>query len=233
MKICKELGLFFYVYRLPSKVKEKALQLIIKKLNKQKEIDGIIIQLPISKHLDPHKIVHYISPKKDVDGLHPYNLGQLVEGKSRFIPCTPLGIMCLFDYYKINVQGLNCLIIGYSKIVGQPMSIILTQKGATTTTAHVLTKNLNFHIRNAELLICAVGKPNFISGNDIKKNSIVIDVGINYLKNGTLVGDINYNQTASKVKYITPVPGGVGPMTVIMLIKNTLKSYEINQFTYL
>ncbi|HMI76778.1 MAG TPA: bifunctional methylenetetrahydrofolate dehydrogenase/methenyltetrahydrofolate cyclohydrolase FolD [Buchnera sp. (in: enterobacteria)] len=228
IKMCKKVGFISQFWHLSSNVSEKKLLTIINYLNYNNKIDGILIQLPLPKKINNITILSSVLPKKDVDGFHPYNTGLLCQRQPKLRPCTSLGILTLLHAYNINTYGLHAVIIGASNIVGRPMSMELLLSGCTTTVTHRFTKNLKYHIHNADLLIVAVGHPHFLDGKWIKKGSIVIDVGINKLKNGLIVGDVDFNSACKKASYITPVPGGVGPMTVITLLKNTLQAYENN-----
>ncbi|QJC28437.1 bifunctional methylenetetrahydrofolate dehydrogenase/methenyltetrahydrofolate cyclohydrolase FolD [Enterobacteriaceae endosymbiont of Plateumaris consimilis] len=225
-KVCKNLGFVSYDYNLPENIDEYTIIKIIDSLNNNNNIDGILIQLPLPKNLNLSKILERISPSKDVDGFHPYNIGRLCQRIPLLRPCTSLGIIKLLKYYRINIFGLNAVIVGASNIVGRPMSMELLLSGCTITITHRFTINLKSYIKNADLLIVAIGKPNFIPGEWIKLGAIVIDVGINRVNN-KIIGDINFNSAIQRASYITPVPGGVGPMTVATLMQNTLQAYEI------
>ncbi|CAL4323468.1 Bifunctional protein FolD [Buchnera aphidicola (Chaitophorus sp. 3695)] len=219
---CKKVGLNSKICKLYESTPEKKIINIIQDFNKNPKIHGILIQLPLPKNLNTPKILRKISYKKDVDGFHPFNTGLLCQRNPRLRACTPLGIMNLLKEYKINIKGLNALIIGASNIVGRPMMLELLLAGCTTTITHRFTKNLNTYIKHADLIVIAIGQPNFLHGTWIKKGAIIIDVGINRLKNGNIVGDVEFNSSYLKASYITPVPGGVGPMTVTSLLQNTL-----------
>ncbi|WP_348769396.1 bifunctional methylenetetrahydrofolate dehydrogenase/methenyltetrahydrofolate cyclohydrolase FolD [Buchnera aphidicola] len=223
---CKNVGLISKYWKFPNSANEDQILNLINKLNDDINIDGILIQLPIPKKINHFKIFKSIRPDKDVDGFHPYNTGLLCQRNPSLRACTPKGIITMLNYMKIKTHGLNAVVVGASNIVGRPMSMELLLAGCTTTITHRFTKNLKNHINRADLLISAVGKPKFIEGNWIKKNSIVIDVGINRLKNGSIVGDIDFQSAFLKASYITPVPGGVGPMTVVSLLQNTLEACE-------
>ncbi|MXP51390.1 bifunctional methylenetetrahydrofolate dehydrogenase/methenyltetrahydrofolate cyclohydrolase FolD [Pantoea sp. SoEX] len=225
-RVCKEVGLLSFLYDLPENTSEYELLKLIDNLNEDNKIDGILVQLPLPKNINYFKIIDRIKPDKDVDGFHPYNIGSLCQRIPKLSPCTPHGIVTLLKYYNINTYGLNAVIIGASNIVGRPMSMELLLVGCTTTVTHRFTKNLYQHVKNADLLIVAVGKPKFIPGHWIQPGAIVIDVGINRLKNGTLVGDVDFDVAYKRAAFITPVPGGVGPMTIAMLIQNTLQACE-------
>ncbi|CAL4323352.1 bifunctional methylenetetrahydrofolate dehydrogenase/methenyltetrahydrofolate cyclohydrolase FolD [Buchnera aphidicola] len=219
---CKKIGIISKTYTFPQKILEIDIIKKIKKLNTNKSIHGILVQLPLPKKINTLKVLREISYKKDVDGFHPLNIGLLCQRNPNLRACTPLGIMTLLKKYKIKIQGINALIIGASNIVGRPMMLELLLAGCTTTIAHRFTKNLYQYIKNADLIVIAIGKANFLKGKWIKEGAIIIDVGINRLKNGKIVGDADFNSIYKKASYITPVPGGVGPMTVTSLLKNTI-----------
>ena len=225
IKACETAGIYSRTIKLDENVTEKDLIEEIEKLNKDDKIDCILVQLPLPVHIDELKIINAISPEKDVDGFHSVNLGKMIIGdKTGFLPCTPYGIMQLLDEYGIDPAGKDTVIIGRSNIVGKPAAILFIEKSATVQVCNTKTKNTKEKIRNADIVIAAVGVPNFIKGEDIKEGAVVIDVGINRV-NGKLCGDVDYEEVSEKAGYITPVPGGVGPMTIASLIKNTFKSY--------
>ncbi|MEQ4669614.1 bifunctional methylenetetrahydrofolate dehydrogenase/methenyltetrahydrofolate cyclohydrolase FolD [Providencia manganoxydans] len=225
-RACEEVGFLSRSYDLPDTTTEAELLKLIDDLNQDTEIDGILVQLPLPAGIDNVKVIERIHPDKDVDGFHPYNVGRLCQRAPRLRPCTPRGIVTLLDRYGINTYGLNAVIIGASNIVGRPMSLELLLAGCTTTVTHRFTKDLEQHVRNADLLVVAVGKPNFIPGDWVKPGAIVIDVGINRLENGKVTGDVDFDEASKHASWITPVPGGVGPMTVATLIQNTLQACE-------
>lgn len=225
-RACEEVGFISRSYDLPDTTTEAELLKLIDDLNQDNEIDGILVQLPLPAGIDNVKVIERIHPDKDVDGFHPYNVGRLCQRAPRLRPCTPRGIVTLLERYDINTYGLNAVIIGASNIVGRPMSLELLLAGCTTTVTHRFTKDLEQHVRNADLLVVAVGKPNFIPGEWIKPGAIVIDVGINRLENGKVTGDVDFDEASKRAEWITPVPGGVGPMTVATLIQNTLQACE-------
>ncbi|OOF70691.1 bifunctional methylenetetrahydrofolate dehydrogenase/methenyltetrahydrofolate cyclohydrolase FolD [Rodentibacter caecimuris] len=224
-KSCTEIGIYSKSYDLPENISEMELLTLIDQLNTDEKIDGILVQLPLPKHINSTAVIERISPQKDVDGFHPYNVGRLCQRIPTLRACTPFGIMKLLETTGIDLHGKHAVIVGASNIVGRPMSLELLLAGATVTVAHRFTQDLEHHIRQADILVVAVGKPQFIPGNWIKAGAIVIDVGINRL-DGKLVGDVEYDTAAQHAAYITPVPGGVGPMTVAMLMFNTLYAYE-------
>lgn len=211
-------------HKLPETTTQSELLALIKLLNNDDSIDGILVQLPLPKHIDTNAILEAIDPNKDVDGFHAINVGRLNSGLDGFVPCTPLGIMELFKAYNIDVSDKNAVVIGRSNIVGKPMAALLLNAGATVTIAHSKTKDLASVCKNAQIIVVAVGKPNFLKADMVSDGAIVIDVGINRLDSGKLVGDCDYESVAPKCSMITPVPGGVGPMTIAMLLSNTLKS---------
>lgn len=225
-KACEEVGFISRSYDLPASTTEPELLALIDKLNSNSEIDGILVQLPLPAGIDNVKVLERIHPDKDVDGFHPYNVGRLCQRAPKLRPCTPRGIVTMLERYNIDTYGLNAVVIGASNIVGRPMSMELLLAGCTTTVTHRFTKNLRHHVENADLLIVAVGKPGFIPGEWIKPGAIVIDVGINRLESGKVVGDVDFEAASQRAAYITPVPGGVGPMTVATLIQNTLQACE-------
>jgi len=221
-KACTEVGFKSVAYDLPVDVDQESLLTLIKTLNERADIDGILIQLPLPNHLDASLVVNCIAPNKDVDGLHPYNMGRLAVRDPLLRPCTPKGIMRLLSSTGITLKGKEAVIVGASNMVGRPMLLELLMAGATVTTCHRFTQNLQDHIALGDILVVAVGKQRFIPGDWIKKGAIVIDVGINRTETGKLVGDIDYERACERAAWITPVPGGVGPMTVASLMENTL-----------
>lgn len=222
--VAKSLGIKSNTINLSNDIKESDLLDIIDSLNKDESIDGILVQLPLPEHIDENLILESISPDKDVDGFHPLNVGKLNIGKDEMVPATPAGIIELLKYYNVNIEGKHAVIIGRSNIVGKPMAHLLLKNNATVTIAHSKTKNLKDLTKLADILIVAIGKPNFIKKDDIKENAVVIDVGINRINN-KLVGDVDFNDVKDKASFITPVPGGVGPMTIAMLMKQTYNAY--------
>jgi len=225
-----ELGIYSEVYKLLDTTTEEELIDIINLLNKNKNIDGILVQLPLPKHINTEKIIRTINPSKDVDGLHPFNLGKLISRERCLKPCTPLGVMEILKQYSIDIQGKKAVVIGRSILVGKPISLLLLDKNATVTIAHSKTQNLEDVCREADILVAAIGKPKFVKKDWIKKGAVVIDVGINrILENdkGKLVGDVDFENVSPLCKAITPVPGGVGPVTIAMLMSNTLEAYKM------
>ena len=227
-KSCAEIGIVSKSYDLPETTTEQALLELIEELNQDTEVDGILVQLPLPKHIDSTKVIEQISPEKDVDGFHPYNVGRLCQRIPTLRACTPYGVMKLLETTGISFYGKHAVIVGASNIVGRPMALELLLAGCTVTVTHRFTEDLASHIRQADILVVAVGKPKFIKGEWIKEGAVVVDVGINRLE-GKLVGDVEFEVAAQRASYITPVPGGVGPMTVAMLMQNTLSAYEKQQ----
>ena len=227
-KACEQVGFYSQAYDLPIDTEEKALLALIDTLNQDKQIDGILVQLPLPAHINGSKIIEQITPEKDVDGFHPYNVGRLCQRMPTLRPCTPRGIITLLEKYSIDLHGKHAVIVGASNIVGRPMTLELLMAGCTTTTCHRATKDLEAHVRQADILVVAVGSPYFIKGDWIKPGATVIDVGINRLENGALVGDVDYMGAQKNAHFITPVPGGVGPMTVATLLENTLLACDQN-----
>ena len=226
-KACEEVGFNSYEYALPAETTEAELLALVDKLNKDDKINGILVQLPVPKHINETAIINAISPDKDVDAFHPVNVGKIMIGDYAFLPCTPAGVMELIDSTGVDIAGKSCVVIGRSNIVGKPMSMLLLHRSGTVTICHSKTKNLKEICANADILVAAVGRPNFVTGDMVKEGAVVIDVGINRLENGKLCGDVNYEEAEKKAAFITPVPGGVGPMTIAMLMKNTLTSAMI------
>ena len=224
-KTCKNIGFKSFEHILPKNTSEDKLLNLINELNNDDQVNGILVQLPLPSHISSKKILVSIDPQKDVDGFHLENVGRLVTGNTLFKPCTPAGIIKLLDEYKIEIEGKNAVIIGRSNIVGKPVSFLLLERNATVTICHSRTKDLPSITRSADILIAAIGKPNFVSLDMVKNNAVVIDVGINRL-DGKLVGDVDFASVSKQASLITPVPGGVGPMTIAMLMENTLQAFK-------
>ncbi len=225
----KNIGIYSEVHRLQEHTSENEVISLINSLNLNPKIDGILVQLPLPIHIKTEKVINSIDPDKDVDGLHPYNLGNLMRGQKTLTPCTPQGVIEILNHYSINISGLSAVIIGRSTLVGKPLSILLLEKNATVTIAHSKTDNIQEIARSADLLISAIGKPKLITKNWVKPNAIIIDVGINRIHENNasrLVGDVDYDNASSICQAITPVPGGVGPVTIAMLMANTLKAAQ-------
>ena len=223
-KACESVGFKSTVIELPIKTTEDQLVETIEKLNEDHSVHGILVQLPLPKHISEEKIIQTISVKKDVDGFHPYQIGALVSGMDCLKPCTPSGVIELLKYYNIELQGRHAVIIGRSHIVGKPLIQLLLEENATVTVCHSRTQNLSQFTKTADILIVAIGRANFVKADMVKDQAVVIDVGINRLETGRLVGDVAFEDVSQKASYITPVPGGVGPMTITMLLRNTLKA---------
>lgn len=221
-KASNELGINSNIYILNANVKEEEIIILINKLNNDSSVHGILVQLPLPSSISEKKIMESISPDKDVDCFHPINMGRLLRGDDvSLLPCTPSGIMELLKYYNISIKGKNAVVVGRSNIVGKPIALMLLKEHATVTICHSRTTNLPDIVKNADIIIAAVGKPEFITGSMIKEGTVIIDVGINKHE-GKLLGDVKYEEAKSKASYLTPVPGGVGPMTIAMLLKNTV-----------
>ncbi len=223
-KACEEVGIYSILHKMPADISEDKIIETIEMMNKNPNIDGILIQLPLPKHVNTTRVLQTVTASKDVDGFHPFNVGKLALGLDTFTPCTPLGVMKLLKEYDINPKGLDTCIVGASDIVGKPMMNLLLNADATVDICHIYTKDLKSHTLRADLLIVGVGKPDLITEDMIKDGAIVIDIGINRLESGKLVGDVSYEKASAKCSYITPVPGGVGPMTIAMLLENTIKA---------
>lgn len=221
-KACEEVGFNSYEYALPEETTEAELLELVEKLNNDDKVNGILVQLPLPKQINENSIINAIRPEKDVDAFHPENVGHIMIGDFSFLPCTPAGVMELIAETGVDVCGKSCVVIGRSNIVGKPMAMLLLHKHGTVTICHSRTKNLAEVCRNADILVAAVGKAKFVTPDMIKDGAVVIDVGMNRDENGKLCGDVDYDACFDKAGYITPVPGGVGPMTIAMLMKNTL-----------
>ena len=228
VEACKEAGIYSVVHEMPENIKEETIINTIKLMNENQNINGILVQLPLPPHINQTKIIEAIDPKKDVDGFHPYNMGRLCLDLDSFVPCTPLGVMKIFEEYDINIKGKNVCIVGASNIVGKPMAALLLNAFATVDICHIYTKDLKEHTKRADIIIVAAGKAGLITQDMVKDEAIVIDVGINRLENGKLTGDVDYDNVAPKCSHITPVPGGVGPMTIAMLLSNTIKATKLS-----
>ncbi|MFI5322124.1 MAG: bifunctional methylenetetrahydrofolate dehydrogenase/methenyltetrahydrofolate cyclohydrolase FolD [Thermodesulfobacteriota bacterium] len=223
-KASSDAGMYSEEHKLPEETTEDELLSLVDKLNEDINIHGILVQLPLPPHISETKILRAVSPLKDVDGFHPYNVGLLVEGHPRFISCTPHGIIKVLDFYKIGIEGKEAVVVGRSNIVGKPVSMLLLHRHATVTICHSRTKPLAEVTKRADILVAAIGRADFITADMVKEGVVVIDVGINRNKDGKLTGDVDFEGVSKKASYITPVPGGVGPMTISMLLWNTLES---------
>lgn len=228
-KACDEVGFVSFAYEFSTSTTEALLDLI-DELNVKNDVDGILVQLPLPDNIDKTKVLERIDPKKDVDGFHPFNIGRLLQREPILRPCTPFGIVTMLQSTGINLSGLNATVVGASSIVGRPMALELLLLGCTTTITHSRTTDLIDHVKRADIVVAGIGIPNFVKGEWIKQGSIVIDVGINRLSSGKLVGDVEYDEAVKRAGFITPVPGGVGPMTVATLMQNTLSACK--QFSH-
>ncbi|MGN0475945.1 MAG: bifunctional methylenetetrahydrofolate dehydrogenase/methenyltetrahydrofolate cyclohydrolase FolD [Ruminococcus sp.] len=226
-KACEAVGFLSREYALPASTSQEELLSLVEKLNKDKEINGILCQLPLPKGLDEKAVIEAISPLKDVDAFHAINVGKIMIGDYDFLPCTPAGVMEMLHSYKIPVEGKKCVVIGRSNIVGKPMAMLLLHENGTVTITHSRTKNLPDVTREADILVAAIGKPKFVTADMVKEGAVVIDVGMDRDENGKLCGDVDFENVKDKCSAITPVPGGVGPMTIAVLMKNTLKACKI------
>lgn len=231
-KACEELGIYSEVIAFPEDITQMDILETIEELNHDPKISGILVQLPLPKHIDESEIISIIKPKKDVDGFHPINVGKLTINEPDFVPCTPLGVMEMLEQSGIDVEGKECVVIGSSNIVGKPTALMLLNKGATVTICHSKTRGIEGVIKRADIVIIAIGKQNFLRGYMLKQGAVVIDVGINKV-DGKIVGDADFESISKVAGYATPVPGGVGPMTIVMLMKNTVKAAILNNNPYI
>lgn len=227
-KACAEIGFYSEEYALPENTTQDHLLGLVQTLNARADINGILVQLPLPKHLDEKIVIEAIDPKKDVDAFSPGNVGKIMIGDYDFLPCTPAGIMELLAEYEINVAGKTCVVLGRSNIVGKPMAMLLLHKNGTVTICHSKTKDLASVTKCADILVAAIGKAKFVTADMVKEGAVVIDVGMNWDENGKRCGDVDFDQIVSKASFITPVPGGVGPMTITMLMQNTLKATQLS-----
>ena len=225
-KACEQVGFNSWVYELPESTTQEELNLLIDQLNEDSLVHGILVQLPLPSHLDEEQVVLRIKPQKDVDAFHPYNVGRITIGNPKFLPCTPAGVMELLHRYGINVSGKECVVIGRSNIVGKPMALLLLSENGTVTVCHSKTRDLKEVCKRADILVVAIGKADFVTSDMVKEGAVVIDVGMNRNAEGKLTGDVDFASVSKVASYITPVPGGVGPMTITMLLKNTLAAAE-------
>ena len=228
-KACEKVGIEFEEFLFDEKTEEKELLDLIDKLNADDSVHGILLQCPVPKHIDVNKAFRRISPNKDVDGFNPINVGNLTIGEDAFISCTPYGVVKMFEEYNIETEGKRAVILGRSNIVGKPMIQCMLNKNSTVTVCHSRTQNIGEVIKEADIVIAAIGKPNFVKADMVKDGAVVIDVGINRLEDGTITGDVDYEKVAEKASFITPVPGGVGPMTIAMLLNNVVKAAKIEK----
>ncbi len=227
-KACDRVGFYSVTHEMPEDISQETIEKTIQMMNENPGIDGILIQLPLPKQIDTIKLLELVAPHKDVDGFHPYNVGRLSTGLDGFVPCTPLGVMDLLAEYNIDVKGKNCVVVGASNIVGKPMAALLLNANATVEMTHIYTKDLKSHTLNADIILVGVGVINLIKEDMVKDGAIIVDIGINRNDDGKLVGDVDFENVSKKASYITPVPGGVGPMTIAMLLKNTLKAAQMH-----
>ena len=226
-RACEEIGIHSEEYALPEETTQEELLDLVERLNHKEDIHGILCQMPLPRHLDEKAVINAISPKKDVDAFHPVNVGKIMIGDYDFLPCTPAGVMELIKESGIDVCGKECVVVGRSNIVGKPMSMLLLHQHGTVTICHSRTKDLKEACRRADILVAAVGVPELITGDMVKEGAVVIDVGMNRLENKKLVGDVNFAEASERASAITPVPGGVGPMTIAMLMKNTVRAAQL------
>lgn len=229
-KACLEVGINSYEINLPTETTEEKLLSVIDELNSDGRVDGILVQLPLPKHIDEERVINRINPEKDVDAFSPSNVGRIMIGNYTFLPCTPAGVMELLKHYNIAIEGKNCVVVGRSNIVGKPMAMLLLEKNGTVTVCHSRTQNIGEICRAADIIVVAVGRGGFLTADMVKPGAVVIDVGINRGDDGKLCGDVAFDEVEKVASYITPVPGGVGPMTITMLLKNTLSAAK-NQMT--
>ena len=226
-KACLDVGIESYQIEYPEGISEEELLRKIDELNNDKRISGILVQLPLPENISEQRVIERIAPIKDVDAFHPVNVGKITIGNYDFLPCTPAGIIALMDHYGIDATGKRCVVIGRSNIVGKPMALLMTERNATVTLCHSKTRDLESICREADIIIVAIGRAEFLKGHMVKDGAVVIDVGINRLDNGRLVGDVAFDEVSAKASMITPVPGGVGPMTITTLLKNTLLAAQL------
>jgi len=227
-KACDRVGFYSITHEMPSDISQEAIEETIVMMNQNPNIDGILIQLPLPEHIDTTKLLELVAPSKDVDGFHPYNVGRLTVGLDGFVPCTPLGVMHLLQEYNIDVKGKNCVVVGASNIVGKPMALLLLNANATVEICHIFTDDLKKHTLDADIIFVGVGVEGLIKEDMVKKDVIIVDIGVNRSASGKLVGDVDFNKVSPKASFITPVPGGVGPMTIAMLLSNSLKAAQLH-----
>lgn len=225
-KGCEEIGVNSYEYALPEETTQEELLALIDELNDDSKVNGILCQLPLPSHIDEQAVINAINPEKDVDAFHPFNVGHIMIGDYTYLPCTPAGIMEILKFYNISVAGKKCVVIGRSNIVGKPMAMLLLKENGTVQICHSRTENLAEETSKADILVAAVGKADFVTADMVKEGAVVVDVGMNRNAEGKLCGDVCFDEVEKKASYITPVPGGVGPMTITMLLENTVRSAE-------
>ncbi|WP_187915048.1 bifunctional methylenetetrahydrofolate dehydrogenase/methenyltetrahydrofolate cyclohydrolase FolD [Helicobacter pylori] len=229
IKACERVGMDFDLKTLQENVTEAKLLSLIKDYNTDQNISGVLVQLPLPRHIDTKMILEAIDPSKDVDGFHPLNIGKLCTQKESFLPATPMGVMRLLKHYHIEIKGKDVAIIGASNIIGKPLSMLMLNAGASVSVCHILTKDISFYTQNADIVCVGVGKPDLIKASMLKKGAVVVDIGINHLNDGRIVGDVDFNNAQKVAGFITPVPKGVGPMTIVSLLENTLIAFEKQQ----
>ncbi|MFP6245435.1 bifunctional methylenetetrahydrofolate dehydrogenase/methenyltetrahydrofolate cyclohydrolase FolD [Helicobacter pylori] len=229
IKACERVGMDFDLKTLQENITEAKLLSLIKDYNTDQNISGVLVQLPLPRHIDSKMILEAIDPSKDVDGFHPLNIGKLCTQKESFLPATPMGVMRLLKHYHIEIKGKDVAIIGASNIIGKPLSMLMLNAGASVSVCHILTKDISFYTQNADIVCVGVGKPDLIKASMLKKGAVVVDIGINHLNDGRIVGDVDFNNVQKVAGFITPVPKGVGPMTIVSLLENTLIAFEKQQ----
>lgn len=229
IKACERVGMDFDLKTLQENITEAKLLSLIKDYNTDQNISGVLVQLPLPRHIDTKMILEAIDPSKDVDGFHPLNIGKLCTQKESFLPATPMGVMRLLEHYHIGIKGKDVAIIGASNIIGKPLSMLMLNAGASVSVCHILTKDISFYTQNADIVCVGVGKPDLIKASMLKKGAVVVDIGINHLNDGRIVGDVDFTNAQKVAGFITPVPKGVGPMTIVSLLENTLIAFEKQQ----
>ncbi len=229
IKACQRVGMDFDLKTLQENITEAKLLSLIKDYNTDQNISGVLVQLPLPRHIDSKMVLEAIDPSKDVDGFHPLNIGKLCTQKESFLPATPMGVMRLLKHYHIEIKGKDVAIIGASNIIGKPLSMLMLNAGASVSVCHILTKDISFYTQNADIVCVGVGKPDLIKASMLKKGAVVVDIGINHLNDGRIVGDVDFNNAQKVAGFITPVPKGVGPMTIVSLLENTLIAFEKQQ----
>ncbi len=229
IKACERVGMDFDLKTLQENITEAKLLSLIKDYNTDQNISGVLVQLPLPRHIDTKMVLEAIDPSKDVDGFHPLNIGKLCTQKESFLPATPMGVMRLLEHYHIGIKGKDVAIIGASNIIGKPLSMLMLNAGASVSVCHILTKDISFYTQNADIVCVGVGKPDLIKASMLKKGAVVVDIGINHLNDGRIVGDVDFNNVQKVAGFITPVPKGVGPMTIVSLLENTLIAFEKQQ----
>ncbi|MFA4820882.1 bifunctional methylenetetrahydrofolate dehydrogenase/methenyltetrahydrofolate cyclohydrolase FolD [Helicobacter pylori] len=229
IKACQRVGMDFDLKTLQENITEAKLLSLIKDYNTDQNISGVLVQLPLPRHIDSKMVLEAIDPSKDVDGFHPLNIGKLCTQKESFLPATPMGVMRLLKHYHIEIKGKDVAIIGASNIIGKPLSMLMLNAGASVSVCHILTKDISFYTQNADIVCVGVGKPDLIKASMLKKGAVVVDIGINHLNDGRIVGDVDFTNAQKVAGFITPVPKGVGPMTIVSLLENTLIAFEKQQ----